>query len=801
MQFGYFDDQNKEYVITNPKTPKSWSNYLGSREYGGIMTNNAGGYSFYRSGGKGRFLRFRFNSIPMDQPGRYLYFRDEKSGDYWSASWQPVGKPLDRYRCECRHGTGYTQISSEYEKILSEIIYFIPLNKTFEIWKVTIRNNRSMPVKLSVFTYVEYASNWNAIDDLLNIQYVQYTTQMKVIDGIIDHGNNVHIPKMPDHFDEKDQGRHTFMALAGTEVTGYDTDRESFLGAYRTYANPEVVEEGRCNQSLAYGDNPCGALQTRFELQAGKTREFLVLVGIGSAEREGKAVVGAFSDPASAERELKSVKEHWHKKLAGFTATTPDDELNSTVNVWGAYNNIMTFTWSRAASLIYSGIDRDGLGYRDTVQDLVGVAQLIPNEVAEMLELMITGQVSSGGALPVVSPISHSPGKENPPAEGKYRSDDCLWLFNAIPVYVKESGDIHFYNRVLPYADEGEDTVFAHMKRAIQFSVARSGGHGLPSGLAADWNDCLQFGRDGESAFVAMQLYLALRVYMDVADLLSEEEEKLWAESILKTLHQNIQEYVWDGDWFLRGIRSDGLKFGSKESDEGKIFLNTQTWSVISGAATDEQAEIAMKAIKNHLATDYGIRVCDPPYTRSDYHIIQAQLMNPGLKENGGIFIHTQGWAVMAEAMRGNGNQAYRYLRAYLPAAYNEKAEIREIEPYVVSQSTHTRYSPKYGASRIPWLSGSATWTYHAICQYILGIRPEYYGLRIDPCIPSDWKAFTVQRRFRGKKLIIHVENPDGVEKKVKELWLNNNLLQDNVLPAERLKAENSVKVVMGISS
>lgn len=798
MQFGYFDDQNKEYVITNPKTPKSWSNYLGSREYGAIITNNAGGYSFHKSGGMGRFLRFRFNSIPMDQPGRYIYLRDNEGGDFWSSSWQPVGKPLNKFKSECRHGTGYTIISSEYEGIKSTTTYFVPLGKSYEIWKVKISNQESKPRKLSAFTYVEYASNWNAIDDLLNIQYVQYTTIMNFIDGIIDHGTNVNIPEMLDNFNEKDQGRHTFMALVGAAVTGYDTDREIFLGDYRTYANPETVEKGACKNSLGYGDNPCGSLQIKFELKPGEDKEFLVIVGIGKAEVQGKQTVQAYNDISLADRELEEVKAHWHKKLEGFKANTPDPELNSTVNMWGGYNNLITFTWSRAVSLIYSGIDRDGLGYRDTVQDLVGVAQLIPEDVRETLELMITAQVSTGGAMPVVLPTSHQPGKEKAPPEHAYRSDDCLWLFNAIPAYVKETGDIGFYNEILPYADKGEDMVFGHLKKAIEFSANRSGKHGLPCGLAADWNDCLRFGQDGESVFVAMQLRLALSVYIEVAELLNEHSEKKWAEQLLSELDENIQKHPWDGEWFLRGYRVDGMKFGSHESAEGQIYLNPQTWSVISGAASDDQADLAMKKVHELLATDYGIRLCDPPYTNSDYHIVRAQLMNPGLKENGGIFVHTQGWAIMAETLLGNGNRAYQYLRAYLPAAYNNKAEIREIEPYVLSQSTHTHYSPKHGASRIPWLSGSAAWTYHAICQYVLGIRPEYNGLRIDPCIPSYWKEFEVQRIFRGKTIEIKVDNLVGVQKGVNELRLNGEMISGNFLPVDVLKDKNVVELKMG---
>jgi cellobiose phosphorylase len=798
MQYGRFDEKNREYVITRPDTPKAWSNYLGSTEYGAIITNNAGGYGFYKSGGLGRFIRFRFNSVPMDQPGRYLYFHDHESRDFWSASWQPVGKPLDEFESVCRHGTAYTVITSKYRGIESEATYFVPLGRTFEIWKVRVTNTARKKKTLSAFTYLEYAGNWSAIDDLLNIQYVQYTALMKVVGGIIDHGTNVNIPEMPDHFKEKDQGRHTFQAVAGAKVCGFDTDREAFLGPYRTYANPMAVEKGKCSGSLGYGDNPCGSLQVKFTLNPGETREFLVIAGIGRAEGEGKRAVEEFSDPSKADQELAELKAHWHSKLQGFSAKTPDPELNATINTWGIYNCLITYAWSRAASLIYSGIDRDGLGFRDTVQDFLGVMHAIPQEAKKRLELMITGQVSTGGAMPCVMPFGHKPGQEPAPKEEEYRSDDSLWLFNAVPAYVNESGDLAFYDKVLPYSDRGEDTVLGHLKRAIRFSLDRSGSHGLPCGLRADWNDCLRFGHNGESVFVAMQLRYALKTYMEIAGLLARPEESAWAEPILGRLDESIQKHAWDGEWFMRGYRYDGMKFGSSQSEEGQIYLNPQAWAVISGAATPEQADVCMLRVGERLATSYGLALCDPPYSETDFNIVRAALMNPGTKENAGIFVHTQGWAVMAEAMLGHGDRAYEYLRAYLPAAYNRKADIREIEPYVLCQSTHSKDSPKHGVSRIPWLSGSASWTYWAITQYILGIKPEINGLRIDPCIPSGWKSFSIRRLFRGKSLDIQIENPDGAQKGVKSIALNGEKLDDNLIPIRKMADKNEVAVLMG---
>ncbi|MGO9013269.1 MAG: GH36-type glycosyl hydrolase domain-containing protein [Bryobacteraceae bacterium] len=797
MQFGYFDDTNKEYVITRPDTPRSWSNYLGSTEYGAIITNNAGGYSFYKSAAQGRFTRLRFNSVPLDQPGRYIYLHDHDSGDYWSASWQPVGKPLGEYKSECRHGSSYTVISSEYAGIRAETTYFVPLGRDFECWHVRLANLSGKPRRLSAFTYVEYAGNWSAYDDLINLQYAQHIVKMTVEDGIIDHGTNVNIPHMPDNFEEKDQGRHTFLALVGSEVSGYDTDRTTFLGTYGSYARPVVVERGQCTNSLAAGDNGCGVLQSRIQIEPGETREFLVLMGVGTAREEGQRAAAEFSSLEKVGQELVRLKSYWHSRITGLNVDTPDAEFNSMLNMWGPFNCLMTYAWSRAASLIYAG-ERDGLGYRDTVQDMLGVMHAIPAEAVQRLKLMITGQVSTGGAMPVVKQFAHRPGRERAPREQDYRSDDGLWLFNSIPAYVKETGDLSFYSKVLPYADAGQDTVLGHMKRAILFNLNRSGAHGLPCGLSADWNDCIRLGDRGESVFVALQLRYALSVYLEVCRLVRALEEEAWAQSNLGRLDQNLRDHAWDGEWYLRAYRADGFQFGSGASREGQIFLNPQSWAVLSGHADSGRATRAMQAVRDRLATEYGLMICDPPYVETDYNVMRAALFNPGMKENGSIFTHTQGWAVIAETMLGHGDLAWQYFRATLPSAWNSRAEIREIEPYVYCQFTHSKYSPRFGASRVPWLSGSAAWSFFTVTQYILGLRPEYGGLRIDPCIPAAWKSFTVTRVFRGKKVLVEIRNPAGVQKGVRKLLLNGEPLDGNLIPAERLTEENRVVVEIG---
>lgn len=796
MQYGYFDDKNKEYVITNPATPRSWSNYLGSTRYGALITNNAGGYSFFRSSAQGRFLRLRFNAVPNDQPGRYIYLHDKESKDYWSASWQPVGKSLEKYQSECRHGSAYTKIDSVYSDIKTETLYFVPLDADFECWHVKITNRGNKKRNLRAFTYVEFATNWNALDDMNNLQYAQYIIKTTYEENIIDHGSNLFIPPQPDNFQEKDQGRHSFIGVSGASASGFDSDREKFIGRYGNYGCPDAVVRGECSNSLTEGDNGCGSLQIDVSLDPGESMEFTIVLGVGSAKVEGKAAVERFKNSSFVFKAFEELKAYWHERIEGLTAETPDADFNSMFNMWNPFNNLITYAWSRAASLVYSG-ERDGLGYRDTVQDMIGILHNIPEESGERLELMITGQVSTGGAMPVVKPFAHAPGKEKAPLEDEYRSDDCMWLFNTVPAYVKETGKIEFFRKILPYSDKGKGTVLEHLRMAIEFNLNRLGAHGLPCGLAADWNDCLVLGQKGETVFVAMQLRFALKTYIEICQVLKEESEIEWAKQNLGILDKNIEKHTWEGEWYNRAYRYDGIKFGSKDNDEGKIFLNPQTWAVLSGHATGEKAVKILDVVHKYLATEFGIMLLAPPYEKTEHSVVKAPLFNKGMKENGAIFCHTQGWAVMAEAIMGRGNRAYQYYKAYLPSAYNNKAEIRETEPYVYAQTTNSKYNMRFGASRNPWLSGTTTWAYYAAAQYILGIRPDYFGLVIDPCIPGDWDSFKVKRVFRGKILNIMIKNPNKIEKGVKSLKLNDEVLTSNLIPADKLKDKNDIEVVM----
>lgn len=798
MNYGYFDDDAKEYVITRPDTPQSWSNYLGTTEYGAIITNNAGGYSFYQSGARGRFLRLRFNSIPKDQPGRYFYLRDSENGDYWSTSWQPVAKPLAEYQTTCRHGTAYTILRSEYSGIISESTYFVPLGQTFEYWKLKITNNSGRARKLSVFTYCEFTNQWDTYQDQVNLQYSLFIIRGSLVDDrILRLAIQDNLTPASGQFFVHDIARHTWMTIIGAPLAGFDTSREAFLGVYGDYSAPQALVLGSCSGSEAFGDNGCGSLQVEIELQPGESRELLVMLGIGDARTTGKQAIAEYGSITRVEEELAKLKTHWHQKLSSLKVETPDKECDHFINVWGLYNSLITFNWSRTASLVYNG-ERDGLGFRDSVQDVLGITAAIPEQARQRLELMLTGQASTGGAMPVIKPFEHTPGREKAPSDEEYRSDDCLWFFNAVPAYVNETGDLAFYNKRLPYADRGESTVFGHLRRAIEFNLERKGRNGLPCGLSADWNDCLRLGYNGESLFVAFQLRLGLTTYADIADLLDAPDEREWALVERDKLDKAIQAVGWDGGWFIWAIDDKGQIYGTEKQVEGQVYLNTQVWSVISGAATPDQTERCLEAVYERLHTPYGLMLAAPPFARMPIEVMRAVVYNPGIKENSGIFNHTQGWGVIAECLRGNGDRAYEYYRATMPSSYNDRAEIRQSEPYVHAQTTYSKYSPRAGNARTSWLTGAAAWSYYSATQYLLGIRPEISGLRIDPCIPTSWEGFSVTRLFRGKTWEIRVHNPDHVSKGVARITVDGNPHEGSLIPADLPGEKHLVEAWMG---
>lgn len=791
MNFGHFDLAAREYVITRPDTPRAWSNYLGSRKYGGIITTGAGGYSFTRSPAEGRILRHRYNSVPMDLPGRQFYIRDQESGDFWSAAWQATGKPLAEYRTETRFGPGYAVITSDYSDIRTESTYFIPLDAAFEYWHLRVTNSGRSPRCLRSFAFCEFTTEWNLINDTLNLQYTQYIGQAAYNAGLgmIAASSCPHLPADPENFANRDQSRHWWMAQRGAATSGFDCDREAFLGAYGGFHNPGAVVAGACTNSAGFSDNTCGALSADLVLAPGQSADVLILLGIGKAETEGCRMVREFGSREACDRELQRLKSHWHGLLDTCRVETPDPAFDAMTNTWGAYNALMTFEWSRSCSLVYTGQDRDGYGFRDTVQDCLGVTAIVPDQVRERLLLMLSAQDSTGGAQPEVRAWSHSPGTMRPSPPEKYRSDDCLWFFNAIPAYVAETGDMGFYDVEVPYADSGSTTVMGHLRRALEFNLERTGANGIPCGLSADWNDCLKLGYRGESLFVAFQLRLGLATYAAVAEKKGLPIEARWAADHLAGLDDALEKIAWDGEWFRWAIAEDGTIFGTKNYPEGQVYLNTQAWAIISGAATPAQEALALKAVRSHLASEWGVAMCAPPFKKTAVEVMRAVLFNPGNKENGGIFSHTQSWAVIAEVLAGDPETAWKFYRSFLPAAQNDRADIREIEPFVYCQSTHSQFSEKFGRSRVPWLSGTASWAHHTATHYLLGICPEPDGLRIAPAIPADWPGFTATRKFRGATIRIEVKNPDRKTSGVSKLTVNGVPVSGNFVPVELLKS------------
>ncbi|MGN0605435.1 MAG: GH36-type glycosyl hydrolase domain-containing protein [Oscillospiraceae bacterium] len=798
MQYGHFDLENKEYVITKPDTPAPWVNYLGSPEYGAIISNNAGGYSFVKSGANGRISRYRFNSN-MALPGRYIYIRDNASADYWSASWQPVAKPLDTYKSECRHGTGYTVISAEYADIKSAVSYYVPQDETYEVWRAVITNNSSSARNLSVFGFIEFTNEDNYEQDQVNLQYSLFTNRT-TFEGnrIIQHINEN---------DKKDETGSNHLercfGMVGAEVTAYNGSLDNFIGAYRTYANPIAVEKGKCDNVTNYNLNACGALQSDITLEAGKSIELIYILGRKNSE-EAAAILEKYKTSGIVDKEIAVLKDYWHSKLDNFKVNTPSDEFNNMINVWNAYQCFTTFVWSRAASFVYCGL-RNGYGYRDTVQDIQGIIHLAPEMALEKIRFMLSAQVDNGAGLPLVK-FNHNAGHEDTPDDDSYvratghpsyRADDALWLFPTIYKYIGESGNKEFLDEVIVYANGGEATVYEHLKKAIDFSMNNLGDHHMPAGLHADWNDCLRLGKKGESTFVAFQLYYAINVIRSMAEEKKDTDYIAYLDKIQAELRTALSE-CWDEDRWVRGIREDGVIVGAKKDPEANMWLNPQSWGVISGFATPEQAEISMESVHRILNTPYGVKLLEPPYADHWFDGALMHIYPLDTKENGGIFSQTQGWAILAEALLGHGNRAFEYFTESSPACMNDKAEIRVIEPYAHGQFTESKRCDFEGRSHVHWLTGTASTVMVGCIEGICGMRPDADGLEISPAIPSEWKQFTIEKVFRGKKLFITVENPDGVQSGVKEIVINGKKFADNYIPASEMAETNNITVTLG---
>ena len=796
MQYGHFDDAKREYVIDRVDIPVSWTNYLGVENMCGVVNHTAGGYLFYKSPEYHRITRFRANAVPMDRPGHYVYLRDAESKDYWSVSWQPVGKPLDQAKYTCRHGMSYSVYECDYNKIKASQTLMIPMGDPVELWDVKIKNEDDKARTLDVFGYCELSFHHILIDNQ-NYQMSLYCSGSSYEDGVIEH----------DLFYEE----FGYQYFAGNfEPDGFDTVRDTFLGKYHTEDNPAAVEQGECFGSTELGNNHCAALKKQIVLQPGEEIRLVFMLGEGKRE-VGQKIREKYSDLAKVDGAFEQLREFWNRKFEKLSVNTPNAGMNTMLNTWTLYQSEINVMFSRFASFIEVG-GRTGLGYRDTAQDAMCVPHSNPAKCRQRIEELLRGLVSEGYGLHLFSPEWFVPDESVKPFKSPTVipepdpdsmvhglkdacSDDALWLVTSIVEYIRETGDLSFADEVFTYADGGEGTVYEHMKKILDFSGRMVGATGVCKGLRADWNDCLNLG-GGESAMVSFLHVWALSHFVELAKKLGRQEDVDTYTEMLNHVKKVCEEQLWDGEWYIRGITKNGRKIGTSEDKEGKVHLESNSWAVLSGAADPERGKKAMDSVDKYLYTPYGILLNAPSFTVPDDDIGFVTRVYPGLKENGSIFSHPNPWAWAAECVLGRGDRAMKFYDALCPYWQNDKIEIRQAEPYTYCQFISGRDHSKFGCAHHPFMTGSAGWAYYSATRYMLGIRPDFDALVIDPCVPADWKHFEVNRVWRGAKYEIEVENPNGVMKGVKELYLDGERV--DAIAAQPEGTTHHVKAVMG---
>lgn len=817
MRFGYFDDDRLEYVITQPDTPLPWINYLGLESYFGIISNTAGGYSFYKDARLRRLTRYRYNNAPLDEDGRRIYIRDNLAAapQYWSPTWQPVRTKLDVY--ECRHGLGYTEIKSTREKIECRIKYFVPLHENLEVWELAITNRRSQDADLSLFSAVEFCL-WDAADDSHNFQRNYSIGEVEVCDKVIYHKS------------EYRERRNHFAYFACSEpLAGFDTQREDFLGPYRGWDAPLAVERGQTGRSLALGWQPIGAHHVRVPLKPGETRKVIFLLGyVENAQDEkfdppgsqainkkrARAVIERYLQPAVVEESFDALCSYWKELLGKFQAHTPDLHTNRMVNIWNAYQVMVTFNFSRSASYFESGTGR-GMGFRDSTQDLLGFMHLEPQRArGRILDLAAT-QLPSGGAYHQYQPLTKL---GNNDIGGNF-NDDPLWLVLCTAAYLKETGDWTILDEPVPYDNKPgtEEPLYWHLQHCIQYTTDRLGPHGLPLIGRADWNDCLNLncfsdkpgqsfqtttnkdGTTAESVFIAGLFVLASAEMIEISEKLDKHAEARSFHEHKVKMEESIQSAGWDGAWFRRAYDDFGRPVGSRACQEGQIFIEPQGMCVMAGVGIDDgKAEKALDSVALRLRSEHGIVLLHPAFKQYHLHLGEISSYPPGYKENGSVFCHTNPWVMIAETRIGRGDNAFDYYSRINPSVREEISELHRCEPYVYAQMISGAEAIKPGEAKNSWLTGTAAWNYVAITQWILGIRPTYEGLLVDPVIPSGWDGFSARREFQGKRIEIVVHNPAHVCRGVRRLMLNGVDVQGNLVPTARLERENRVEAWLG---
>lgn len=796
MRYGYFDNENREYVIDKVDLPTSWTNYLGVEDTCVVINHTAGGYMFYKTPEYHRVTRFRGNAVPMDRPGHYVYIRDDQSRDYWSISWQPVGKPLDQAKYECRHGLSYTKYSCEYSNIKAEQILSVPIGDDLELWDVKIKNEDSKTRELSVYSYCEFSFHHIDMDNR-NFQMSLYAAGSSYEDGIIEH----------DLFYEQ-FGYQYF--TANFEPDGFDCLRDKFIGSYRTEDNPIGVEKGELSGSFENGSNHCGSLQKKLILEPGEEVRLVFLLGEGNRE-QGKIMREKYQDLTNVDKVYENLKAYWNKKLHKLQIQTPNEGMNTLINTWTLYQAEINVMFSRFASFIEVG-GRTGLGYRDTAQDAMAVPHSNPTKSKQRIVELLKGLVSKGYGLHLFQPEWFENNTKKKPFKSPTViptknsddyvhdledacSDDALWLVSTIVEYVKETGEYDFLDQEISYADGGSGTVYEHITRILDFSDEMVGATGICKGLRADWNDCLNLG-GGESAMVSFLHYWAICNFIELLEYRGEEADLAKYTTMRDKVKQVCDTQLWDEDWFIRGITKNGKKIGTKQDKEGKIHLESNAWAVLSGAATHEKGIKAMDSVDEYLFTPYGIMLNSPSYTVPDEDIGFITRVYPGLKENGAIFSHPNPWAWAAECKLGRGDRAMKFYDALCPYYQNDMIEIREAEPYSYCQFIVGKEHTAHGRARHPFMTGTGGWAYFSATRYMLGIRPQFDFLEIDPCIPAEWDSFHVTREWRGAVYEIEVRNPEHVMKGVKSITVNDEVV-DKV--SSRPKGSiNKVVVTMG---
>lgn len=811
MKYGFFDDNCREYVITNPRTPWPWINYLGTKDFFSLISNTAGGYSFCKDAKFRRITRYRYNGVPMDNGGKYFYIND--AGTVWNPGWKPCKTELDDY--ECRHGMNYTIIKGEKNKLKVEALYFIPLETWAEVQKVTLQNTSDKVKKIQLFSFVEWCL-WNAQTDMENFQRNLSTGEVEIEGSVIYHKTEY-----------RERRNHYAYYSVNVPIDGFDTDRESFLGLYNGFDEPEVVLQGKAKNSVAHGWSPIASHCIEVELQPGESKELIFVLGYVENDinekweskkiinkAKAKETIKRFQSVEDVDKAWCDLKRYWDDLLNVYVLKSEENKLNRMVNIWNQYQCMITFCFSRSASFFESGIGR-GMGFRDSNQDLVGFLHQIPERARERIIDIASTQFPDGGCYHQYQPLTKKGNNEI----GQGFNDDPMWLIFGTVHYLKETGDFSILDEMVPFDNErgSEKSLFYHLTVSFNHVINNLGPHGLPLIGRADWNDCLNLncfsdnpdesfqttenkteGSKAESLMIAGLFVMYGKEYADLCDYLGKKEESTRARQHVNDMAEAVKKYGWDGEWFLRAYDFFGNKIGSDENEEGKIFIESNGWCSMAGIGLEEGlVRKALDAVKDRLDCKYGIVLNNPAYTT--YHIESGEISSypEGYKENAGIFCHNNPWIIIGETILGRGDRAWEYYKKICPAYLEEISELHKVEPYVYAQMIAGKDAYCPGEAKNSWLTGTAAWNYFAITQYILGIRPQYDGLLIDPCIPSDWKSFTVIRRFRGTTYEIKVSNRNGMMKGVKQIRIDGKSLSGNILPLIRTEKVVNVEVEM----